>query len=73
MLVVKLEVSWKFQNGGIVEIAQIESYSTSRDRRSFSGDVDYFGVINEIIELNCGRVKIVLFKCQWVDVNNPTN
>lgn len=54
--------------------AQTESYSTSRDRRPISGDVDYFGMINEIIELDYyGGVKVVLFKCQWADVNNRTN
>lgn len=68
------ERSRKTQNSGVVVTAQNESYSTSRDRRPISGDVDHFGVINEIIELDyyCG-VKVVLFKCQWADVNNRTN
>lgn len=54
--------------------AQTESYSTSRDHMPIFGDVDYFGVITEIIKLDYyGGVKVVLFKCQWSDVNNRTN
>lgn len=54
--------------------AQTESYSTSRDRRPISRNVDYFGVTNEIIELDYyAEVKVVLFKCQWANVNNLIN
>ncbi|CAN1145105.1 hypothetical protein LINPERHAP2_LOCUS14509 [Linum perenne] len=54
------EESRKSQNSGVVVVSET---STSQD------DIEYFGKINDIIELNYyERFRVVLFKCDWVDV-----
>ncbi|KAJ9546594.1 hypothetical protein OSB04_019137 [Centaurea solstitialis] len=46
------------------------NYASSRDRRSVDGVVNYYGKLNDIIELNySGQIRVVLFKCDWVDIN----
>ena len=46
----------KTQNSGVVNTSEV-------------GGVDYFGKIRDIIELNYyGSFKVVLFKCDWVNI-----
>ncbi|XP_056684440.1 uncharacterized protein [Spinacia oleracea] len=54
-------------------VAKTQSYASSRDTRTIMGDVTYYGVLTDIIELNYyNRFKIVLFRCNWVDVNHAS-
>lgn len=42
-----------------------------RDAKPLEGNVDYYGILNDIIELDCfGKIKVVLFQCDWVDANS---
>jgi len=52
-------------------MATTTSYASVHDSDPRDGDLTYYGVIKDIIELsfNDGRRKIVLFKCDWVDNN----
>ena len=62
----------KTQNSGVVVISSIISYDSARDSNPVEGNVDYFGIINDIIELDYYRKwKIVLFRCDWADVDTP--
>nr|KAJ0222218.1 hypothetical protein LSAT_V11C200094810 [Lactuca sativa] len=46
------------------------NYSSSRDRRPVEGVNNYYGKLTDIIELNySGMIRVVLFKCEWVDIN----
>ncbi|KAK1406297.1 hypothetical protein QVD17_41590 [Tagetes erecta] len=66
----KREVSLSTQNSGVVVTVEGESYASSRDRRSVHGVINYYGRLNDIIELNySGQIRVVLFKCYWVDIN----
>ena len=48
--------------------ALTESYASARDRNSVSGEVNYYGVLVDIIELHYSiDHKFILFKCDWVD------
>ena len=48
--------------------ATTESYSSARDQHPVSGDVTFYGVLTDIIELYYSKdVKFLLFKCDWVD------
>ena len=46
-----------------------KTQNSSVVNKSEVGGADYFGKIRDIIELNYyGSFKVVLFKCDWVDV-----
>ncbi|KAK5771855.1 hypothetical protein PVK06_048106 [Gossypium arboreum] len=51
------EVKWLFQ-------------ASARDSNPIEGNVEYYGLLTDIIELDYyGRWKVVLFRCDWADVN----
>lgn len=63
----EVEKKRKYQNSGVVTTATTTSFSSARDNNPISGDVTYYGILNDIIELEYpGSNKIVLFKCDWV-------
>ncbi|KAK5819509.1 hypothetical protein PVK06_024513 [Gossypium arboreum] len=58
------------QNCGIVVNSLITSYASARDSNPIEGNVEYYGLLTDIIELDYyGRCKLVLFRCDWADVN----
>ncbi|KAG8493359.1 hypothetical protein CXB51_010946 [Gossypium anomalum] len=58
------------QNCGIVVNSSITSYASARDDNPIEGNVEYYGLLMDIIELDYyGRWKVVLFRCDWADVN----
>ncbi|XP_077232128.1 uncharacterized protein LOC143891598 [Tasmannia lanceolata] len=62
----------KTQNCGVVVTANTRSFSSARDQNPVAGDISYYGVLTDIIELNYfGRLKALLFKCDWFDVVTP--
>ncbi|GJT18586.1 uncharacterized protein Tco_0877292 [Tanacetum coccineum] len=57
----------KTQNSGIVVSVKGESYASSRDRRPVEGVINYYGKLNDIIELNySGKIRVVLFRVDKV-------
>lgn len=64
----KHEKKLKTQNSGVAVISSVPSYSSRKDKRPIEGEVNYYGVLNEILQLNySGMLKVVLFKCDWVN------
>lgn len=62
------------QNCGVLTTADTTCFSSARDRNPQSSNVDYFGVVQEIIELPyLNSNHVVLFKCDWFDVVNRRN
>ncbi|KAG8490764.1 hypothetical protein CXB51_013972 [Gossypium anomalum] len=58
------------QNCGIVVSSSITSYASARDNNPIEGNVEYYGLLTNIIELDYyGKWKVVLFRCHWADVN----
>ncbi|XP_039119539.1 uncharacterized protein LOC120255833 [Dioscorea cayenensis subsp. rotundata] len=59
------------QNSGCLVTSSTMSYASARDANPLEGNVDYYGVLNDIIELDYfNKFKVVLFRCDWADVNN---
>lgn len=58
------------QNCGVLVTAKTTSVASAKDRRPVIDDVNYYGALTDIIELSySGRFKVILFRCDWVDIN----
>lgn len=54
------------QNSGVCLSALTDSFASRKDNNPISGDVMYYGCIEEIIEISYhGYIDVVLFKCVW--------
>lgn len=54
------------QNSGVFLTAKTTSFASSKDQNPIVGDVNYYGSIEEIFELDYwGAFTVVLFKCCW--------
>ncbi|GJX54162.1 transposase, Ptta/En/Spm [Tanacetum coccineum] len=59
----------KTQNSVVSLTALTPSFASSRDKNPVLGNVDYYGRVLEIIELDYwSKFKVVLFRCEWYQV-----
>ncbi|XP_057775317.1 uncharacterized protein LOC130994288 [Salvia miltiorrhiza] len=66
----KREMRRKTENSGIFLTATTNSFSSSKDKNPIAGDVSFYGVLKDIIEVRyTNNLKFILFKCDWVDYN----
>ncbi|KAH9801502.1 hypothetical protein KPL71_001060 [Citrus sinensis] len=55
------------QNSGVRVVANTLQISSSKDKSPHFGDMTFYGVIDDIWQLDYLMVKKTLFKCDWVD------
>lgn len=59
------------QNSGVFLTALTTSFASSKDENPLVGDVNYYGAIEEILEVDYwGEFNVVLFKCCWYKEEN---
>lgn len=51
-------------------MASAMHFSSSKDKNPVLASIPYFGVIEEIWELDYSKFKVPVFKCKWVNSNN---
>lgn len=62
----KIDKKMKNQNSGVFVRATRNSYASRQDRNPIDGELDYYGILKDIIELDYEGVgKIILFDCFW--------
>ena len=54
------------QNSGVSIVAQTMSVASAKDKHPLYGDITYYGVIQEIWELDYVVLRVPVFKCDWV-------
>lgn len=66
-----LEQKRKTQNSGVMLEAMTSSFSSATDINPIVGDVTYYGVLKDIIELEYDvDKKVVLFDCDWISTGS---
>ncbi|KAL0554499.1 hypothetical protein IC582_008421 [Cucumis melo] len=58
------------QNSGVSLVAKTMQVSSSKDKNSIIGDMSFYGVIQDIWELNYNTFNVAVFRCDWVENNN---
>ncbi|XP_071719148.1 uncharacterized protein [Rutidosis leptorrhynchoides] len=62
-----VEKNMTTQNSRVILQALTSSFSSARDNDPIVGDVTYYGVLKDIIELQYSdEMKVVLFHCDWI-------
>nr|XP_027120595.1 uncharacterized protein LOC113737586 [Coffea arabica] len=69
----EVEKKRKTQNSGVTVNATTSSFASVRDQNPVLSELVYFGVLKNIIELICGGHQVVLFKCDWISNEDPTD
>lgn len=62
------DVGKKFQNYGVCVTSNLKGYASARDLNPSEGVLDYYGLLQEILQVRYGTYKVVLFKCKWYDI-----
>lgn len=62
-----LESTKRYQNSGVRVRATTSSFSSVRDQNPILSELDYYGILKDIIQLDYGgQCKVILFDCDWV-------
>ncbi|KAL4018173.1 hypothetical protein IC575_021763 [Cucumis melo] len=58
------------QNSEVSLVAKTMQVSSSKDKNPIIGDMSFYGVIQDIWELNYNTFNVAVFRCDWVENNN---
>ena len=58
------------QNSGVKHVASSRVYGSAKDRRPVDATQSYYGVIEEIWELDYNKFTIPVFRCKWANNHN---
>ena len=57
------------QNSGVSLVAKSIHISSAKDKNPIEAEIAYYGIIEEIWELDYIRLRLPIFKCRWVETN----
>ena len=57
------------QNSGVIVDAYSDHFSSAADNNPIRASIPYFGLIEQIWELDYSDFRVLLFKCKWVNAN----
>ena len=57
------------QNSGVSVDGHSDHFCSASDNNLIQASMPYYGVIEDIWELDYGEFRVPMFKCQWVNVN----
>jgi len=57
------------QNSGVTFKAESMHFASLKDNNPLMATLSYFGVIEEILEVDSLKFRVPVFKCKWVDCN----
>ena len=57
------------QNSGVSLRAESQHFASVHDDKPCVASMPYFGIIEEIREVNYIKFSVCVFKCKWVDNN----
>ncbi|XP_019154251.1 PREDICTED: uncharacterized protein LOC109150723 [Ipomoea nil] len=55
------------QNSGVSLVANSVHFSSSKDKNPIIAELSYYGVIEEIWEVDYVQFRVPMFRCKWVD------
>ncbi|CAM9003122.1 unnamed protein product [Rhodiola kirilowii] len=55
------------QNSGVTLVAETTLVSSARDQNPINAPINYFGLIEDIWELDYVKFQVPVFKCKWVN------
>lgn len=58
------------QNSGVSLVANTMQLASAKDKKPVVSEMDFYGVIEEIWELDYTGFRIPMFKCSWVENNS---
>ena len=61
------------QNNGVSLEADSEHFCSTSDNNPIQASMPYFGVIEEIWELDYSQFRVHVFKCKWVNGNTSVH
>ncbi|XP_012846911.1 PREDICTED: uncharacterized protein LOC105966882 [Erythranthe guttata] len=62
------DIHKKTQCSGVVVNADTLSFASAKDKKPRSGNVSYYGVLTDIIDIQYTKdIQFLMFKCDWVD------
>ena len=63
------DIKSRVQNSGVTIQAEAVHFASSKDKNPITASMNYFGVIEDIWEIDYVTFRVPVFKCKWVDGN----